>query len=74
MVSVTDARALENERRAQGAAANDDLPASLVDLWLLLLFGMQRLGRDSLNTNSLVAIENNLVDLGVHHEMQVLVN
>lgn len=74
MVSITNARALEDERRAQRAAADDDLPASPVDLGLLLLLGVQRLGGYRLDAYRRVAIQDDLVDLGIADEMQVLVD
>jgi hypothetical protein len=72
LLGVTDTRALEDERRAQGATRHDDLLASLVDSGLLLA-RRQRLGRADLDADSPVALEDDLLALGVNNKVQVLV-
>lgn len=51
----TDARSLEDERRAQGTTTDDDILAGLVDFRLLLI-GMKRLGRNDLYTSRSVTL------------------
>lgn len=72
LLGVTNTRALENEWRAQGASGHDDLLASLVDSGVLLAW-RQRLGRADLDTDSSVALEDDLLALGVDNKVQVLV-
>jgi len=72
LLGVANTRALEDERGAQGAARHDDLLASLVDSGLLLAW-RQRLGRADLDADSSVALEDDLLALGVDDKVQVLV-
>jgi hypothetical protein len=70
---VTDTRALEDERRTQSTTGDDDLLAS-PDGPRHLLVGVERLGRNTLDGNSAVTLENDLVNLVAGEKVQVLVN
>jgi hypothetical protein len=56
-IKLTDARALQDQWRAQSATANDDKLASSVRLRLLLI-GAERLGRNGLDAGGALALEN----------------
>lgn len=70
LVRVTDTRALEDQWRAEGAAADDDLLASTEDPadWLLAVDG---LGWHGCNAHGTAVFDDDLVDLGVALEVQV---
>jgi hypothetical protein len=69
---ITDTRALQNQWRAERSTTDNDLLSSLENLRPVLL-RMKGLGRDSLDTHSTIALQNHLVDLGVAHQMKILV-
>src|SRR5690349_17424175 len=71
-LGVTNTRTLENQRRRECTAANNDLLSCAEDSGLLLL-RVKRLGRNSLDTNSTAILHNDLVDLCVAGEVQVAV-
>ena len=72
LLGVTNTRALEDEWRAQGTSGYNDLLASFIDSGLLLAW-RQRLGRADLDADSSVALEDDLLALGVDDKVQVLV-
>lgn len=72
LLGVTNTRALQDERRAAGASADDDQLASLVDCarWVATTQG---LGRDGRNTNGLAVLNEDFVDLGVTLQVKVVI-
>lgn len=64
---VTDARALEDKRRAQGASRYNDLLAGFDDTGMQLTRG-KRLGRNNLDANSFAVFEDDLhISLAMRH-------
>ena len=72
LLGVTDTRALKNQRRRKRTATNDNLLSSTEDSRLQLV-RVQRLGRNSLNTNGTTILHDDLVDLRVAGQVQVTV-
>lgn len=72
LLGVSDTRALQDKRRAEGAAADDDLFAGPVDLAGRVL-ASKRLAWDGGDTNRAAVLDDDLVDLGVALEVQVVV-
>ena len=70
---VTDTRALKDERRTQSTTGNDDLLAS-PDGPGHLLIGVERLCRNTLDGNSAVTLEDDLLNLIAGEKVQVLMN
>lgn len=73
MVDVlTDSRTLEDQRRAEGAAANDNLLSSPVHPGTVLAWG-QRLSWNRLDPNGTTSLDDHLLNLGVAHKVKVRV-
>ena len=72
LLGVTDTRALENQRRRECTTADHDLLSCAEDSALLLV-RVERLGRNSLDTDSTAILHNDLVNLCVTGEVQVAV-
>lgn len=70
LVRVTDTRALEDQGRAEGAAADDDLLASTEDPANGLL-AIDGLGWDGCNAHGTSVFDDDFVDLGVALQVQV---
>lgn len=70
---VADARALEDEWRAERAAGDDDLLPGSDDAGRHLAWG-EGLGCYDLDAYGAVALEDYFLDLGVGHQVQVLVH
>ncbi len=70
LVGVTDTRALEDQRRAEGAAADDDLLASTEDPANRFL-AVDGLCWDGCNAHGTAVFDDDLVDLGVALQVQV---
>lgn len=73
LLRVSDTRALENERRTEGASGNNDLLPSPEGA-AVVLGGRERLGRNGLDSDCAATLHDDLVDLGVDGEVQILVN
>lgn len=71
LLGVTNTRALEDQRRAEGASADDDLLASAVDL-ALGVGTIKRLSWDGGNTNSATILDDNFVDLRAGLQVEVV--
>ncbi|KAI6766113.1 hypothetical protein HG530_007183 [Fusarium avenaceum] len=72
LLGVTDTRSLEDQRRRERTAANDNLLTSAEGPRLELI-RVQRLGRHSLDCDGSAVLHDDLVNLGVAHEIQVVV-
>lgn len=72
LLGVTDTRSLQDQRRRERTAANDNLLTSAEGPRLELI-RVQRLGRYSLDCDGSAVLHDDLVDLGVAHEIQVVV-
>lgn len=71
LLRVTNTRALEDQRRAECASADDNLLASTVDL-ALRVGAIERLGRDGGNTDSPAVLDDDFVHLGTGLQVKVV--
>jgi len=72
LLGVANSRALEDERGAAGASADDDQLASLVDrAWGVAT--TQGLGRDRRNTNGLAVLNEDFIDFSVTLQVKVVI-
>lgn len=72
LLGVTDTRSLQDQRRRERTAANDNLLTSAEGPRLELV-RVQWLGRHSLDCDGSAVLHDDLVDLGVAHEIEIVV-
>jgi len=70
---ITNATPLKDQWRAQCATADNDLFADFDDCAMVLI-GREGLGRDDTNTDCTSVLDDHLVDLGVAHQVEILVH
>lgn len=70
LLGVTDSRALQDKRRGEGAAADDDLLSGAEDA-ALRFFAVEGLGWDGGDADSAAVLDDDPVDLGVALQVQV---
>lgn len=72
-IRLTDARALQDQRRAEGTAADNDLFACFIHLEGVLTWG-ERLCWDRLDADCAAALNDDFLDLGIDFKVKILVN
>ena len=68
---IANTGSLEDERRAQGAAGNDNLLPGAIYNRLVLLARVQGFGRHGGHSHSAIVIKDDLIDLGITFEEEV---